>query len=299
MSQLHRTTSVARRILADCIAGNAHPALALVRLLDELGSFEAAAALIAAEATPGAPATEELERLLTENRAVCERIVWMLRNHPAPAPFSGSVDAEIASVRRFFDQAVRADEVASVAAYSLGSPELLAECTREIAELFEIWGLLGPDRVALEIGCGIGRMQEALSPHLAKIHGIDVSPGMIAAARRRCSGLDNVHLAECSGRDLAGFPSDRFDFVLAVDSFPYIHQGGLELVEAHFSEVARVLQPGGDFAILNFSYRGDLDEDRDEVEELADDWGFFVEVDGVHPVRVWDGTVFLLRRLGR
>lgn len=293
------STPVARRILADCVAGNAHPALALVRLLDELGSFEAAAALIAAHAPAGAPATEELERLLAENREVCERIVWMLRNHPAPAPFSGSVEAEIESVRRFFDQAVRADEVASVAAYSLGSPELLAECTQEIADLFEMWGLLGPDRVALEVGCGIGRMQEALSPHLAEVHGIDVSPGMVAAARRRCAGLGNVQLSEGSGRDLAGFPSGRFDFVFAVDSFPYISQGGPELVEAYFGEVARVLQPGGDFAILNFSYRGDLDEDRDEVEELAGDWGFFVEVDGVHPFRVWDGTVFLLRRLGR
>jgi ubiquinone/menaquinone biosynthesis C-methylase UbiE len=293
------STPVARRILADCIAGNSHPALALVRLLDELGSSQAAAALIAAHAPDGAPAKGELERLLAGNPEVCERIVWMLRNHPAPAPFSGSVETEIESVRRFFDQAVRADEVASVAAYSLGNPELLAECTQEIADLFRMWGLLGPGKAALEIGCGIGRMQEALSPRLAEVHGIDVSPGMIEAARRRCAGLDNVHLSQGSGRDLAGFPSDRFDFVFAVDSFPYISQGGPELVEAYFSEVTRVLQPGGDFAILNFSYRGDLDEDRDEVEELAEDWGFFVEVDGVHPFRIWDGTVFLLRRLGR
>ncbi|HVS00508.1 MAG TPA: class I SAM-dependent methyltransferase [Thermoanaerobaculia bacterium] len=293
------STAVARRILADCVAGNAHPALALVRLLDELGGYEPAAALIASHAPPGAPATAELERLLSENREVCERIVWMLRNHPAPAPFSGSVEEEIASVRRFFDQAVKADEVASVAAYSLGSPELLAECTREIADLFELWSLLGPYRVALEIGCGIGRMQEALAPHLAEVYGLDVSPGMVAAARRRCAGLDNVHISEGSGRDLAGFPSGKFDLVFAVDSFPYIHQGGPELVEGYFSEVARVLQPGGDFAFLNFSYRGDVNEDRDEVEELAEDWGFCVEVDGVHPFRVWDGTVYLLRRLGR
>jgi ubiquinone/menaquinone biosynthesis C-methylase UbiE len=220
----------------------------------------------------------------------------MLREHPAPAPPTSPEEA-VATVRAFFDEAVREDEMASVAAYSLGSPELLDRATDEVVDLFDRWGLLDAGRTALEIGCGIGRMQAALAPRLGEVHGVDVSPAMIAAARRRCAGLANVHLTVGSGLDLAGFPAARFDLVFAVDSFPYVHQGGHELVEAHFRETARVLKPGGDFAILNFSYRGDLALDCEDVEQLSADWGFQLEVGGVEPFDFWDGVAFLCRRL--
>ncbi|HYG62976.1 MAG TPA: class I SAM-dependent methyltransferase [Thermoanaerobaculia bacterium] len=289
-------SSASRHILNGCLTGDTHPALGLVRLLDELGSVEAVADLIGEAVATGHPVAAELEGLLLDHRDACERITSMLRHHPAPAPPSPPGTA-VDEIRRFFDRAVRQDEVASVAAYSLGSPELLEQATEEILVLLDRWGLLDPDRSALEIGCGIGRVLAALAPRLAEIHGIDVSPGMVAAARRRCAGLANVHLAECSGLDLAGFPDARFDLVLAVDSLPYIHQGGPDLVEAHFREVARVLRPGGDFAILNFSYRSDLQADCEEVEELAERHGLFLEAGGFQPFAFWDGIAFLCRRL--
>lgn len=290
-------SSACRHILKGCLSGETHPALGLVRLLDELGSVEAAADLIGVAVESGHPAAAELETLLLDHREACERIIWMLRHHPAPAPPSPTAGEAVDEIRRFFDQAVREDEMASVAAYCLGDPELLDEATAEILALLDRWGLLAPGRSALEIGCGIGRIQAALAPRLAEVHGIDVSPGMVDAARRRCAGLANVHLAECSGLDLAGFPDRRFDLILAVDSFPYIHQGGPGLVEAHFREVARVLRPGGDFAILNYSYRSDLDADCREVARLSEENGFFLEVDGTLPFAFWDGVAFLCRRL--
>jgi SAM-dependent methyltransferase len=288
---------IVRHILTDCLAGRIHPALGLVRLIDEAGSVEAVAELITAAHATGNPITAELEQLLLDHREACEGIAWMLRHHPAPGPPASSAVAGVDEIRRFFDQAVRENEGASVAAYTLGDPGLLGEATEEIVEILQMWGLLSPEREALEIGCGIGRLQSALAPLLAEVHGIDVSPGMIAAALRRCSGLANVHLTECSGLDLAGFPDARFDLVLAVDSFPYIHQGGQELVEAHFREAARVLRPGGDFVVLNYSYRNDLATDCEEVEELCAQTGFLAEVCGLQPFTFWDGIAFLCRRL--
>jgi len=183
-----------------------------------------------------------------------------------------------------------------VAAYSLGSPEILQQVTDEIVTLLDEWGLLGPDRRALEIGCGIGRMQAALASRVAEAHGIDISPKMIAAARRRCAGMPNVHFAISSGRDLGGFPDASFDLILAVDSFPYIHQAGLSLVESDCEEAARVLVPDGELVVFNFSYRDDTEADRLEVRKLCRAAGFSLMMNGAQPFKLWDGVVFRMRR---
>jgi hypothetical protein len=84
--------------------------------------------------------------------------------------------------------------------------------------------------------------------------------------------------------------------VYAVDTFPYVHELGPELVRSYVSETARVLRPGGDLAILNFSYRDDPGEDAREIEALAAEYGFAVRVSGARPFRTWDGVAFHLQR---
>jgi ubiquinone/menaquinone biosynthesis C-methylase UbiE len=165
-----------------------------------------------------------------------------------------------------------------------------------VAAAFARWGVLGGDRRALEIGCGIGRFQAALAPQVAAAHGIDVSPAMITAARHRCSGLDNVVLALSSGRDLALYRDRSFHFVFAVDSFPYIHHAGAALVEAHFREAVRVLLPGGELGIFNYSYRDDPAADRREFARLCREHGLQIVAAGEQPFRLWDGVAFRARR---
>lgn len=284
----------ARDIFLDLLTGEVAPALGLARLLLALGDAQDAQDLVALVARrwgrPLDPALREMARLLHDHREGCERVATMLREHPDPAVAPTSPEQSVADCRLFFDRSVSRNEIASVAAYSLGDPGLLAVATREIVTLFERWGFLGPDKKTLEIGCGIGRMQGALSPQVAEAVGIDVSPKMIAAARRRNDGLPNVRFAVSSGLDLADFEDESFDFVFAVDSFPYIHQAGL--VETHFREAARVLRPGGDFVILNYSYQDDLATDRAEVQKLCRATGFALAVNGAQPFEFWDGVVF-------
>ena len=110
-----------------------------------------------------------------------------------------------------------------MALYSLGSPAILAAATTEVVARLGAWGLLGPEREVLDVGCGIGRFEVALAPQVAAITGIDLSPAMIEAARRRCAGLSNVRLLATGGRDLGAFGAESFDLVLAVDSFPYLY----------------------------------------------------------------------------
>jgi ubiquinone/menaquinone biosynthesis C-methylase UbiE len=209
---------------------------------------------------------------------------------------AGSPEEELQRSRDLFDRLVRESADASVALYSLGNPELLEKATSEVVDLLERLGVLGPERDVLEIGCGIGRFEQALAHRVAAITGIDIAPGMIETARKRCAGLRNVRLIETSGRDLSAFPPWSFDTVLAIDAMPYVWRAGPALVATHLAEVARVLRPSGDCVILNLSYRGDLELDRQDARRLAETAGLYVLRNGTRDLRLWDGATFHLRK---
>src|ERR687883_674221 len=71
-----------------------------------------------------------------------------------------------------FDRAAAVSPEASVAPYPLGSAELLDAATDEIVRRMRAWGLLGPGRAVLDIGCGIGRLAAALAPEVGQVTGI-------------------------------------------------------------------------------------------------------------------------------
>jgi cyclopropane fatty-acyl-phospholipid synthase-like methyltransferase len=205
---------------------------------------------------------------------------------------------ELERCRRLFDASVGDDPEASVALYSFGNRELLDAATVEVVDLLDRLGLLEDGPEVLEIGCGIGRFQEALAQRVTAITGIDIAPAMVATARRRCAGLPNVRLMKTSGRDLALFGSGSFDLVLAIDAMPYLYRVGPDLVATHFREVARVLRDGGDFLILNLSYAGDLGRDRQDVRRFAGEAGLEVLRNGSADLRLWDARTFHLCRPG-
>ncbi len=272
--------------------------VALMQLLITTEDSARVEGLVRARAAASSRATE-LAQLLDRNTGGCERVAAMLRSDIDSPPRGATVEEGVAFCRRLFDWSVQQSEEASVALYSLGSAEILAEATGEIVALLESWGSIGREKRALDIGCGIGRLEVALSPRLSEIHGVDVSERMVAAARRRCSGVPNASFSTCSGLDLAGIGDDRYDLVLAVDSFPYLVQAGMPLVDRHFAEAARVLRTRGEFVVLNFSYRDDVARDRRDVAELARAHGLCVQIDGASPLSLWDGTAFRMTKPDR
>ena len=235
-----------------------------------------------------------LSALLKQHRAGCERIAEMLRSGVDTGEAATSVSAGVEYSRRLFDWSVTQSPEASVALYSLGSPEILARATGEIVALMEDMGIVSPERAFLEIGCGTGRFAKALSARVSSVAGVDVSAQMIATARVQCAGLANVSLEQCSGLDLRMFGDRSFDVVFAVDAFPYIVQSGEALVRSYFAETRRVLKPRGDFVIMEFSYREDAELDLAQVTALAAAAGFGIRRHVIRPLRLWDGALFHL-----
>jgi ubiquinone/menaquinone biosynthesis C-methylase UbiE len=292
--------AMAADLLRRCAGGEISSAVALVRLLIAYGDLDKVRTALANLAQAGSEAAlldgiARIRELLDRNPAGSALVQNMLREERTPSPPGGEADG-IERCRDLFDRLVATNAEASVALYSLGEARLLDAATAEVIELLESLGVLGPERQVLDIGCGIGRIAQALAGKVAAITGIDIAPGMIKAARRSCAGLPYVTLRQTSGRDLSPFPAAAFDLVLAIDAMPYVYHAGSALVAAHFAEVARVLSPGGDFVILNMSYRGDLELDREDARRLAQATGLRVLRDGTTDLRLWDGTTFHLRR---
>ena len=196
--------------------------------------------------------------------------------------------------RKAFDQAVSISSVASVALYSLGSPNLLDSITSEIVALMQQWELFGPKSVIAEVGCGTGRFLRFLAPCVSAIIGMDISGEMLRCASGVLRNFTNILLVQVAGTDLSMLRHDTFDLVLAIDSFPYIVDAGA--ADAHFRDCTRILAPRGRMLLMNFEYDSDLQLQQERIATLATTYGLAVLRNGTRDLRSWDGRSFLLQK---
>jgi SAM-dependent methyltransferase len=101
--------------------------------------------------------------------------------------------------------------------------------------------IVPPGRRVLEIGCGRGDLLAALEPAYGV--GVDLSEGMIAAARRRHPGLEFVQgPAEGLQRN------ETFDYIVLCDLVPYAHD-----LQALFATIAAHSHPRTRIVISTYS----------------------------------------------
>jgi SAM-dependent methyltransferase len=96
--------------------------------------------------------------------------------------------------------------------------------------------------LAVEIGCGVGRICRALAEHFEAVIGVDVSEEMVNQARALVT-LPSVRFETVSGADLAPVKDASADLVTTFTVFQ--HMPTATLIEAYVREAARVLRPGG------------------------------------------------------
>lgn len=283
-------------------------------IVDRYLRFEASASMVVMELVQYTEDTAALARILptlngdaarlqaladhlADNEDGCRTIVTMIRQRLDSPDLASDAEEGIARCRKLFDASVAQSEESSVALYSLGNPELLAAATDEVIRVMDGWGVFKAGRDVLEVGCGIGRLMVPVSSRVRSVTGVDVSPGMVAAATRRLAELSNTSVLITDGQDLSAFGAGSMDLVYSVDTFPYLVLSGQTLVERHFDEVQRVLRPGGDFILFNYAYGCSRADANSEVHALADRAQLQVVRSDESPFRIWNGTGWLLRKV--
>jgi len=157
-----------RAIVARYEEGALSAQIALMELLIA-SEDEAQVAALLAELAAERSACARLHALLSEHRAGCATVTAMLRGEPVHEGDAPSTEVAIARCRALFDQLVSQSPEASVALYSLGSPEILAAATAEVVDYLRTRGLVSDGARVLDLGCGIGRIAVALAPHVAHV----------------------------------------------------------------------------------------------------------------------------------
>jgi SAM-dependent methyltransferase len=177
------------------------------------------------------------------------------------------VGADLERLRATWDAIGRGEDTLG---YILGYPEhphprledFLASGEREIERTLAAAEPLGlPLRrgAALDFGCGVGRLTQALGERFESAVGVDIAPAMIAAAERLNRHGVRCRYALVEDDSLALFADASFDFVYSNIVLQHIRP---EYARRYVAELARVLRPGG---LLVFQ----VPHDRDPVPRLA------------------------------
>ncbi len=95
---------------------------------------------------------------------------------------------------------------------------------------------------ALDFGCGLGRLTQALAGYFDEVHGVDIAPAMIRRARASNPYDERCHFHVNQRRDLKMFADQQFDFVLSLLVLQHMRPA---VAKSYLAEFLRVLAPGG------------------------------------------------------
>jgi len=183
--------------------------------------------------------------------------------HPAPllrpapvgeyvgGPEDGMARMDLSTVRQHWDEFGRQDPMWAIltnddkanrawdrdAFFETGRTEIAAA----LAEI-EAAGVTIRRCSAVDFGCGIGRLTQALAEHFEQVHGVDIAPSMIAAAQRENRHGARVTYHLNSAPRLGMFPHGSVDFVYSRIVLQHIPTPA---ARGYIGEFMRVLRPGG------------------------------------------------------
>jgi SAM-dependent methyltransferase len=140
--------------------------------------------------------------------------------------------------------------------------EFFATGERDVAKVMDALAAHGlePARgLALDFGCGVGRVSRALAARFDRVVGVDIAPAMIARGRELNADCDDIDLRVNAGGDLAVVGDLRFDFALT--RIVLQHQPSRAVARHCVEELIRVLRPGGVLVFqipvhIPYRYRG-------------------------------------------
>lgn len=125
-------------------------------------------------------------------------------------------------VRSYWQEAAHEADSASPMAHEQGLPRACVEHRFALERVVvDRWfARLGPTASVLDLGCGAGAWTELFAQRYARVVGVDASTRMLATARQRLAGRDNVELVQ--GDALAVTLEGEFQGVLLGGLLTYL-----------------------------------------------------------------------------
>lgn len=184
-------------------------------------------------------ATSRFYRLARHRLSAQQAQLWELVRYSAP---SAAADDErltrVIADRRSRSQAFFAGAAAAW-------DELRQELFGTRLDRRVLPALLEPDTVVADLGCGTGKLSQAIAPFAARVIGIDSSEAMIEAARCRLEEFANVELQRAELESIP-LPEASVDVALMVLVLHYVASPPEVL-----SQVRRILKPGGRLVLVD------------------------------------------------
>ncbi len=125
--------------------------------------------------------------------------------------------------------------------YAHGSAEI-----ERLMKRLDEFGVTDQRSAALDFGCGVGRLTNALADHYEHVDGVDISAVMVRRAAEMAPNRDRCTFQVNVAPDLSIFPDDHFDLVHCNIVLQHV---GPELTRSYIAEFARIVRPGG---VVNF-----------------------------------------------
>jgi len=135
------------------------------------------------------------------------------------------------------------------------------------AELAALPALLDPESVVADLACGTGQLAATVAPFVSQVLAVDESPAMLAAAKRRLGGRENVDVRQ---GDLERLPIEdgRVSVALLVLALHHAVEPARVL-----RETRRILAPRGRLLIVDM-----VPHERDEYrQQMGHVWQGFSE----------------------
>lgn len=123
--------------------------------------------------------------------------------------------------------------------------EFFATGVQEVDDLLvhlKTLGITAPTEKALDFGCGVGRLTQALAHHFDSAVGVDIAPSMLALAKQYNRHGDRCTFVLNESDDLRLFGDDVFSFIYSNYTLQHMQP---EYAKRYIEEFVRVLQPGG------------------------------------------------------
>jgi SAM-dependent methyltransferase len=95
---------------------------------------------------------------------------------------------------------------------------------------------------ALDFGCGVGRLTQALAEHFESVAGVDIAPTMIVEAAKYNRHGDRCIYYVNDRPDLRLFSDGEFDFIFTLIVLQHMAP---HYAKGYLKEFLRVLKPGG------------------------------------------------------